>query len=79
MILGRVADKLLDHLSFDIESGRNVFGILPGQVGQQSLEVAVHVALAGLGLKPALIGHNELTQPVDHLMEHVGGHETIAQ
>jgi hypothetical protein len=79
MIPGRVADKLLDHLSLDIDQGGNVFGILTGQVGQQALKVEVHVALAGLGLQRALIGHNELIQTVDHLMEHVEGYDTIAQ
>ena len=37
------------------------------------------VALPGLGLKRLLIGHHELAQTVHHLMEHVGGHKTIAQ
>jgi len=33
----------------------------------------------GLGLKRLLIGHDELAQPVHHLIEHVGGHHTITQ
>jgi hypothetical protein len=69
----------LDHLSLDIDQDRDVFGILPGQMGQQPLEVEVYVALAGLGFKRALIGHDEITQPVYHLIEDVGGHDTIAQ
>jgi hypothetical protein len=42
-------------------------------------EVEVQGALAGLGLQRVLIGHHELAQPIHHLMEHVGGHDTIAQ
>ena len=41
---------------------------LPWQVGQQSLEVEMHVALAGLGLQRVLIGHDELAQTIHHLM-----------
>ncbi len=41
---------------------------LRSQVGQQPLEVEVHVALAGLGLKRVLIGHDELAQTVHHVM-----------
>ena len=37
------------------------------------------MALAGLGLKRLLIGHDELAQTIHHLMEDVGGDETIAQ
>ena len=40
------ADEVLDDLALDIDKYRDVLGILPGQVGQQSLEVEVHVALA---------------------------------
>jgi hypothetical protein len=47
--------------------------------GQQSLEIEVQVVLAGVGLESVLIGYDELTQPVDHLMEHLGGHDTITQ
>jgi hypothetical protein len=49
-------DECLDDLALDINQRRNVLGILPGQVGQQSLEVEVHVALAGLGLQHVLVG-----------------------
>jgi hypothetical protein len=79
MIPGRGADEVLDNLSLDIDERRDVLGILPGQVGQQPLKVAVHIMLAGLGLKGLLIGHHELAQTVYHLMEHGGGHKTIAQ
>ena len=68
MIPGRRADEVLDDLSLDIDQGRDVLGILAGQVGQQPLEVEVHVALAGLGLQRVLIGHDELAQTVHHLM-----------
>ena len=67
MIPGRGADEVLDDLSLDIDEGRDVLGILAGQVGQQPLEVEVHVALAGLGLQRVLIGHDELAQTVHHL------------
>jgi hypothetical protein len=46
-------------------------------VGQQSLEIEVHVALAGR--ERVLIGHDELAQTLHHLMEDVGGDATIAQ
>jgi hypothetical protein len=39
----------------------------------------VQVALAGLGLKGVLIGHDELAQTVDYWVEHVGRHDPIAQ
>jgi hypothetical protein len=32
----------------------------------------------GLGLERLLIGHDELAQTLHHLMENVGGDETIA-
>src|SRR5215470_15778080 len=79
MIPGHRAEEVLDDLALDLDERRNVLGILPGQVGQQSLEVEVHVALAGLGLKNVLIGHDELGQTLHHLMEDVGGDETIVQ
>ena len=68
MIPGRGADELLHDQALDIDQGRDVLGILAGQVGQQSLEIEVHVALAGLGLKSVLIGHDELAQTVHHVM-----------
>src|SRR5439155_22700486 len=73
------ADEVLDDLSLNIDECRDVLGILPGQVGQQSLEIEVHVALAGLGLKNMLIGHDELVQTIHHLMEDVGGDNAITQ
>jgi hypothetical protein len=69
----------LDDLSLDIDKCRDVLGILPGHVGQQSLEVEVHVASAGLGLQSLLVGHDELVQTIHHLMEDVGGDKAIAQ
>ncbi len=75
----RGAHECLHDLSLDIDERRDVLGILARQVGQQPLEVEVDVALAGLGLKNMLVGHDELAQPVHHLIEHVGGHETITQ
>ena len=79
MIPGRRPDEVLDDLALDIDERRDVLGILPGQVGQQSLEVKVHVALAGSGLQHVLIGHDELVQTIHHLREDVGGDDTIAQ
>jgi hypothetical protein len=73
------ADEVLDDLSLDVDQGGDLLSILPWQMGQQPLEVEVHGVLAGLGLQRLLIGHNELAQPVHHLSEDVGGHETIAQ
>ena len=49
MIPGRGADEVLDDLSLDIDQGRDVLGILAGQVGQQPLEVEVH------GVAPASV------------------------
>src|SRR2546430_385734 len=48
-------------------------------MGQQPLEVEVHGVLVGFALQRLLIGHNELAQTIHHLMEDVGGNETIAQ
>jgi hypothetical protein len=48
-------------------------------VGQETHQIAMHVALAGLGLQRVLIGHDELGQTLHHLMEDVRGNETIAQ
>src|SRR5713101_9762330 len=79
MIPWHRADEVLDDLALDIDKHRDVLGILPGQVGQQSLEVEVHVALAGRGLKSLLIGHDELVQTIHHLSEDVGGDDAIAQ
>src|SRR5713101_2639943 len=79
MIPWHRADEVLDDLALDLDERRDVLGILPGQVGQQALEVEVHVALAGLGLKNVLIGQDELVQTIHYLIEDVGGDETIAQ
>src|SRR5215831_4430643 len=79
MIPGRRADEVLDNLALDIDERRDVLSILPGQVGQQALEVEMYSVLAGLGLQHVLIGHDELGETIHHLMEDVGGDETIAQ
>src|SRR5215468_7402066 len=79
MIPGYRADEVLDDLALDIEEGGDLLRILPLQMGQQPLEVEVHVVLAGLGLERVLIGHDKLAQTLHHLMEDVGEHETIAQ
>jgi hypothetical protein len=43
------------------------------------LEVEMHGVLNGLGLERPLIRHNELTETIHHLMEDVGGDDTIVQ
>jgi hypothetical protein len=48
-------------------------------VGQQPLEVEVHVALASLGLQRVLIGHNEIAQTIHHVLEDVGGNDAVTQ
>ena len=79
MIPGHRADEVLDDLALDIDEGGDLLRILPLQMGQQALEIEVHVVLADPGLECVLIGHDELAQTIHHLMEDVGGHETIAQ
>src|SRR6266487_2226843 len=79
MIPWHCADEVLDDLALDTDECRDVLGILPGQVGQQALEVEVHVALAGLDLQHVLIGHDELGQTIHHLSEDVGEDDTITQ
>ena len=39
----------------------------------------MHLAPAGLSLQGVLIGHDEHTQPVHHLLEHVRGHDAVTQ
>jgi len=77
VIPGGGTEEVLENLSLDIDERRDVLGILPGQVGQEPLEVEVDVALAGLGLQRSLIGHHEVAQPLHHGGEHVGGHDTV--
>jgi hypothetical protein len=48
-------------------------------MGQEPLEVEMQGVLGGLGLKRLLIGYDELTETSHHLMEDIGGDETIAQ
>jgi hypothetical protein len=69
----------LDDLALDLDKRRDVLGILPGQVGQQALEVEVRVALDGLGLQHVVRGGDELVQTIHHLIEDVRRDETIAQ
>src|SRR4029434_9042575 len=57
MIPRGCTDECLYDLSFDIDEGGNVLGILAWQVGQQSLKVEVHVALSDLSLQRLLIGN----------------------
>jgi len=53
--------------------------MLAVQVGQQALEVEMHIAFARLGLQTLLIGHHEVAQTINHMLEHVGGNDAIAQ
>ena len=45
MVPGRRADELLHDQALDIDQGRNLLGILAVQVGQQTRQVEVHIAL----------------------------------
>ena len=69
VVPGRGANEGLHDLALDIDERRDVLSILARQVGQQPLEVEMHVALAGLRLQSVLIGHDELTQTVHHLLD----------
>jgi hypothetical protein len=79
MIPGGSADELLQDVALDINQRCDVLGILAWQVGQPPLEGEVHVTLAGLGLQSTLIGRNAITETVHHMMEHVGGNDTVTQ
>src|SRR5712691_3581739 len=68
-----------DDLSLDIDQSGDCLGILALHVGQQPLEVEVEMEPVGLGLQGVLIGHDKRAQPVDHLLEHVGGHDAVTQ
>jgi hypothetical protein len=37
----------------------------------------MHIALAGFGLQHVLIGHREVTQALNHVVEDIGGHDAI--
>jgi hypothetical protein len=50
MIPGHRADEVLDDLAFDIDQHRDVLSILAIEVGQETRQIAMHIALAGLGL-----------------------------
>jgi hypothetical protein len=71
-------DEVLDELSLHMDQGGDFLGILAWQMGQQSLEVEVQ-GVGSLGLKCLLVGHDELGETIHHLMEDVGGDETIVQ
>ena len=79
MIPGRGADELLQDQALDIDQGGDLLGILAVQVGQETCQIEVHIALAGLGLKRVLIGHHEVAQTVNHGVEHVGGNDAVTQ
>jgi len=48
-------------------------------MGQETCQVEVDIALAGLSLERVLIGHDEIAQMVHHVMEHVGGNDAVTQ
>ena len=77
MIPWHRADEVLDDLALYLDERRDVLGILAWQMGQQPLEVEMHGVLVGCGHQRLLIGHDELAQTIHHLLEDVGGHETI--
>ena len=79
MIPGRCADKLLQDQALDIDESGDLLSILAWHVGQQPLEVQVDIALAGLGLKRVLIGHDELAQTIHHVVEDIGGNDAVMQ
>src|SRR5262249_13855575 len=79
MIPWRSADECLQDLSLDIDERGDVFGIFPGQVRQQPLEIEVQVALSGLGLQRLSVGYDERGQTVDHRVEDVRGNDAVAQ
>src|SRR5215813_1688067 len=79
MIPGGSADELLQDQALDIDQRCDVLSILAWQVGQQPLEVEVHVALAGLSLESMLIRHHEVAQTVHHVVEHIGENDAITQ
>jgi hypothetical protein len=60
MIPWRRPDEVLHDLSLDIDQGSDPLSILAVQVGQETSQIAMHMVLAGLGLKSLLIGHDEL-------------------
>jgi hypothetical protein len=71
--------EVLQDLALDIDPRRDGLSILAWQMRQQPLEVERQGLLVGFSPQRVLIGHDELAKSVDHLLEYVGGHETIAQ
>jgi hypothetical protein len=74
---GDGADELWEDEALDIDQRRHVLSILARQVGEQPLEIALHMALSGRGLAGLLLGHDERAQPVHHVHEHVWGNEAV--
>ena len=79
MVPWRRADEFLYDQALDIDQGGDLLGILAVQVGQETCQVEVHIAFAGLGLKGVLIGHHEVAQAVNQVVEHVGGNDAVTQ
>src|SRR5262252_8822153 len=79
MIPWHRADAVLDDLALHIDPCRDGPGILAWQLGQEPLEVEMHGVVGSLGRKRPLVGYDERTETIEHLMEDVRGHETIAQ
>jgi len=79
VVPGRRTDEVLHDQALDIDQGSNLLGILAVQMGQETCQVEVDIALAGLGLESVLIGHDEIAQTINHVMEHVGGNDAVTQ
>ena len=79
MIPGRRTDEVLQDLSLDINQRCDFLSILVLQVGQETRQIAMHMLLAGLGLKSLLIGHDEIAETVYHGVEHLGGNDAVTQ
>src|SRR5215475_16216747 len=73
------ADECLHDQTLHINQGSNLCSIFAWQVGQQPLQVEVHIALVRLSLQTVLIGHREVAQAVHHVCEYVKGNEAIVQ
>jgi hypothetical protein len=79
MIPERSPNELLQDQTLDIDQGGDLLGILAAQVGQETCQIEVHVALAGLGLKRVLIGHHEVAETVNNGFEHVRRNDAATQ
>ena len=79
MIPWRGTEEFLHDLSLDIDERGDVLGIFAGEVRQEPLEIEVQVTLSSLSLQRLLVGYDERGQAVDHGVEDVRGHDSVAQ